>query len=143
RSRRVLAPIGSEGPIGKLLIRGEYGHDIIDELTPMTGEPIVDKPGYGAFYQTDLEIILRSRGIHQLILTGVTTEVCIQSTLREAIDRGFDCITLSDGCASPYPELHAASMSMIWVEGGVFGVTKTTAELLQIFEHSALAEAPR
>lgn len=141
RSRQARAPIGSEGPIAKLLVRGEYGHGIVDELAPKPGEPIVDKPGYGAFYQTDLEIILRSRGIRQLILTGVTTEVCIQSTLREAVDRGFECITVADGCASAYPDLHAASLAMIQVEGGILGRVQTAAELLQSLEYPAASEA--
>lgn len=141
RSRQARAPIGSEGPIGKLLIRGEYGHDIMDELAPKPGEPIVDKPGYGAFYQTDLEIVLRNRAIQQLIFTGVTTEICIQSTLREAVDRGFECITVADGCASAYPELHAASLAMIQVEGGILGRVQTAAELLQSLEYPAASEA--
>lgn len=141
RSHQARAPIGSEGPIGKLLVRGEYGHGIVDELAPKPGEPIVDKPGYGAFYQTDLEIVLRSRGISQLILTGVTTEVCIQSTLREAVDHGFECITVADGCASAYPDLHAASLAMIQVEGGILGRVQTAAELLQSLEYPAASEA--
>lgn len=134
RSEQAGAPIGSAGPMGKLLIRGEYGHDIIDELTPRAGEPIIDKPGYGAFHQTDLDIMLRSQHIGQLILTGVTTEVCVQSTLREAVDRGYDCITVSDACGSAYPDLHNASLSMIQVEGGIFGQVTTTETLLRIIE---------
>ena len=136
RSARAAAPIGSAGPMGKLLIRGEYGHDFINELTPTTGEPIIDKSGYGAFHQTDLEIILRSQHIDQLILTGVTTEVCVQSTLREAVDRGFSCITLSDACGSAYPELHQASLAMIMVEGGIFGEVLTTDAMLKIMQAS-------
>lgn len=131
RSVHASAPIGSDGPMGKLLIRGEYGHDIIDELYPNKGEPVIDKPGYGAFHQTDLEIILRSQHIRQIILTGVTTEVCVQSTLREAVDRGFDCVTISDACGSAYPDLHAASLAMIAVEGGIFGTVMTTEAMLQ------------
>lgn len=134
RSEQAGASIGSSGPMGKLLIRGEYGHDIIDELTPQAGEPIIDKPGYGAFHQTDLNIVLRSQHITQLILTGVTTEVCVQSTLREAVDWGYDCITVSDACASAYPDLHRASLAMIQVEGGVFGQVVTTEALLQQIE---------
>ena len=136
RSARAAAPIGSAGPMGKLLIRGEYGHDFINELTPTTGEPIIDKSGYGAFHQTDLEIILRSQNIDQLVLTGVTTEVCVQSTLREAVDRGFSCITLSDACGSAYPELHQASLAMIMVEGGIFGEVLTTDAMLKIMQAS-------
>jgi len=130
RSMQAGAPIGAQGPMGKLLVRGEYGHDIIDELKPKPGEPVIDKPGYGAFHQTDLEIILRNRGIQQLFLSGVTTEVCVQSTLREAVDRGFDCITISDACGSAYPELHEASLAMIAVEGGIFGKVKSTHVVL-------------
>lgn len=134
RSMQAGAPIAAKGPLGKLLIRGEYGHDIIDELKPNSSEPVIDKPGYGAFHQTDLEIILRSRGIQQLFICGVTTEVCVQSTLREAVDRGFDCITISDACGSAYPELHEASLAMIAVEGGIFGKVKSTNIVLQQFE---------
>ena len=107
------APIGAPGPLGRLLVRGEYGHDLIDELQPQVGEPVIDKPGYCAFAATDLELILRTRGIDSLIITGVTTEVCVSSTLRSAIDRGFNCLTVSDACASAHPELHAAALAMI------------------------------
>ena len=134
RSMQAGAPIAAKGPLGKLLVRGEYGHDIIDELKPNSGEPVIDKPGYGAFHQTDLEIILRSRGIQQLFICGVTTEVCVQSSLREAVDRGFECITISDACGSAYPELHEASLAMIAVEGGIFGKVKSTNIVLQQFE---------
>ena len=134
RSMQAGAPIAAKGPLGKLLVRGEYGHDIIDELKPKPGEPIIDKPGYGAFHQTDLEIILRSRGIQQLFICGVTTEVCVQSSLREAVDRGFECITISDACGSAYPELHEASLAMIAVEGGIFGKVKSTNIVLQQLE---------
>ena len=121
RSQNAGARIGSSGPLGRLLIRGETGHDMIDELQPVPGEPVVDKPGYGAFYQTDLELLLRSRGIRQLVLTGVTTDVCVHSTLREAVDRGFSCSTVADGCAAADPQLHAAALRMIDGEGGIFG----------------------
>jgi nicotinamidase-related amidase len=131
RSRSAGAAIGSVGPLGKLLIRGEYGHDIIDELKPIDGEPIVDKPGYGAFHQTDLAQILESQAIKQLITCGVTTEVCVSSTLREAIDRGYDCILASDACGSAYPELHNAAINMVAVEGGIFGRALDTALILK------------
>jgi nicotinamidase-related amidase len=121
RSQRAGAGIGSSGPLGRLLIRGETGHDMVDELQPAPGEPVVDKPGYGAFYQTDLELMLRSRGIAQLVLTGVTTDVCVHSTLREAVDRGFSCTTVADGCAAGDAQLHAAALRMIDGEGGIFG----------------------
>lgn len=136
RSMQACAPIGSAGPMGKLLIRGEYGHDIIDELAPHAGEPVIDKPGYSAFHQTDLEVILRNQDIRQLIITGVTTEVCVQSTLREAVDKGFDCVTVSDACGSAYPELHQASLAMIAVEGGIFGKVVATETMLQLMQTS-------
>lgn len=121
RSRNAGAAIGSVGPLGKLLIRGEYGHDIIDELKPMDGEPIIDKPGYGAFHQTDLAQILDSNDIKHLLICGVTTEVCVHSTLREAIDRGYECVLISDACGSANVDLHDAAMKMVAVEGGIFG----------------------
>ncbi|WP_141055576.1 cysteine hydrolase family protein [Tepidiphilus succinatimandens] len=131
------APIGSSGQLGRLLVRGEFGHDLIDELQPCTGEPVVDKPGYSAFAHTDLELILRCRGIEQLILTGVTTEVCVASTLRQAIDLGFDCLTVRDACASSDPQLHTAALAMIEVEGGLFGGVTDSADLLRRLERAA------
>ena len=131
RSKQAGAEIGSNGPLGKLLIRGEYGHDIIDELRPLAGEPIVDKPGYGAFHQTDLGQILESHAIKQLIICGVTTEVCVSSTLREAIDRGYECVLVSDACGSAYPELHAAAIKIVAVEGGIFGRALNTEAILK------------
>lgn len=126
RSKQAGAEIGSHGPLGKLLIRGEHGHDIIDELKPIDGEPIVDKPGYGAFHQTDLAQILTTHQITQLLICGVTTEVCVQSTLREAVDRGYECVLVSDACGSAYAELHDAALKMVAVEGGIFGRALTT-----------------
>jgi biuret amidohydrolase len=121
RSRKAGAEIGSVGPLGKLLIRGEYGHDIIDELKPIAGEPIVDKAGYGAFHQTDLSQILDAHDIKNLLICGVTTEVCVQSTLREAVDRGYECVLVSDACGSASTDLHDAAMKMVALEGGIFG----------------------
>jgi nicotinamidase-related amidase len=121
RSRAAGAEIGSLGPLGRLLVRGEYGHDFIGELAPLPGEPVVDKPGYGAFHQTDLAQILQARGTRDLILTGVTTEVCVHSTLREAVDRGYRCVLAGDACGSAHPRLHAAALQMVAVEGGLFG----------------------
>ena len=100
--------IGAPGPMGRILVRGEPGHDIIPELYPAGGEPVIDKPGKGAFYQTDLELMLKNREIDTLFVCGVTTEVCVNTTVREANDRGFRCIVLSDCCASYFPEFHAA-----------------------------------
>ncbi|WP_313477025.1 cysteine hydrolase family protein [Stutzerimonas kunmingensis] len=136
RAEATGAPIGSAGPLGRLLVRGEFGHDLIDELQPRAGEPVIDKPGYSAFAYTDLELILRRR-IEQLILTGVTTEVCVSSTLRQAIDLGFDCLTVSDACASSDPQLHAAALAMIEVEGGLFGSVTDSASLLRRLERTA------
>jgi biuret amidohydrolase len=115
------APIGAPGPMGRLLVRGEYGHGIIDELEPLPGEPLVDKPGYGAFFQTDLELLLRNAAVQRLVLTGITTEVCVHSTLREAVDRGFSCITVADCCAASDPAIHTAALAMISGEGNIFG----------------------
>jgi len=130
RSQRAGATIGSAGPLGRWLIRGEYGHDIIDELTPQGGEILIDKPGYGAFQHTDLALILHNRGIQRLLLTGVTTDICVHSTLREAVDRGFDCLTVSDACATTRPDIHAAMLACIQGEGGILGTVQTTAEVL-------------
>nr|WP_272888489.1 isochorismatase family cysteine hydrolase [Stutzerimonas stutzeri] len=131
------APIGTPGPMGRLMVRGEYGNDLIDELQPEPGEPVIDKPGYSAFAHTDLELLLRNRGIRQLILTGVTTEVCVSSTLRHAVDLGFSCLTVADACGSAYPPLHAAALSMIGVEGGLFGEVITSDALISLLEMPA------
>lgn len=142
RSVAAGAPIGSPGPLGRLLVRGEYGHDFIDELQPVKGEAVIDKPGYGAFHQTDLDLILHNRGITSLLLCGVTTEVCVHSTLREAVDRGYRCFTVSDACAASNPALHAAALTMIDVEGGIFGRVVTTHELLAALAASFATEGP-
>lgn len=121
RALKAGAAIGSQGPLGRLLVRGEHGHDLIDELQPLSGESVIDKPGYSAFAHTDLDLLLRNRGIRKLIITGVTTEVCVHSTLRSAVDLGYACTLVSDACASPDPALHAAALAMVGVEGGLFG----------------------
>jgi biuret amidohydrolase len=113
--------IGARGPMGRILVRGEPGHDIVPELYPLPDEPVIDKPGKGAFYQTDIELMLRNRGIDTLFVCGVTTEVCVNTTVREANDRGFRCIVLSDCCASYFPEFHQAGLAMIKAQGGIFG----------------------
>lgn len=128
------APIGSPGPLGRLLVRGEYGHDLIDELQPIPGEPVIDKPGYSAFAATDLDLLLRNRGIRELIIGGVTTEVCVSSTLRAAVDLGYACTLVSDACASADPELHAAALAMVAVEGGLFGRVLDSQTLLAEWE---------
>jgi nicotinamidase-related amidase len=136
RSRAAGAEIGGNGPLGRLLVRGEFGHDFIDELQPLPGEPVIDKPGYGAFYQTDLALILHTRGIRNLILSGVTTEVCVHSTLREAVDRGYRCVLASDACGSAHPHLHEAALQMVAVEGGVFGRVAASTVLTLELEHA-------
>ncbi len=113
--------IGDRGPLGRILTRGEPGHDIVMELSPEAGEPVIDKPGKGAFWSTDLHAILQNRNIAQLIVTGVTTEVCVGSTVREANDRGYDCLVLADCVGSYRPEFHQAGLDMITAQGGIFG----------------------
>ena len=122
--------IGAPGPMGRILVRGEPGHDIIPELYPAGAEPVIDKPGKGAFYQTDLELMLKNREIDTLFVCGVTTEVCVNTTVREANDRGFRCIVLSDCCASYFPEFHAAGLAMIKAQGGIFGWVAASPQLL-------------
>lgn len=136
RSRAAGAEIGSAGPLGRLLVRGEFGHDFIDELRPLPGETVIDKPGYGAFHQTDLAQVLQNRGIDHLILGGVTTEVCVHSTLREAVDRGYCCVLAADACGSAYPHLHTAALQMVAVEGGVFGRVADSGTLVAELEHA-------
>lgn len=133
RSRRISAEIGWKGPLGRLLVRGEVGHDFVDDLRPLVGEIVIDKPGYSAFEHTTLQQVLTTHGIETLIMTGITTEVCVSSTLRAAADRGYRCITVGDACASGDPALHKAALAMIGVEGGVFGEIATTAEVVERF----------
>jgi biuret amidohydrolase len=121
--------IGDAGPMGRLLIRGEAGNQIVDSLAPMAGELVIDKPGKGAFYATPLMRELQARGITQLVVMGVTTEVCVQSTLREANDRGFDCLLIEDGTASYFPEFKAATLAMIRAQGAIVGWTCTAKQL--------------
>jgi len=113
--------IGDAGPMGRILVRGEPGHDIVPELAPQPGEPVIDKPGKGAFHATDLHAILQARGITQLVVTGVTTEVCVNTTVREANDRGYDCLVVAECCGSYFPEFHEAGLKMIAAQGGIFG----------------------
>ena len=118
---KLAAGIGDAGPMGRILVRGEPGHDIIPELYPLPGEPVVDKPGKGAFHATDLDAMLKNRGIAQLIVCGVTTEVCVNSTVREANDRGYDCVVVADCVGSYFPEFHEMGLRMIKAQGGIFG----------------------
>ena len=132
------ARIGDAGPMGRILIRGEPGHDIVPELYPIDGEPVIDKPGKGAFYQTDLELTLRNCGIANLIVTGVTTEVCVNTTVREANDRGYRCIVLGDCCASYFPEFNDMGLKMIKAQGGIFGWVSDSRNVI-----AALARASK
>jgi nicotinamidase-related amidase len=122
--------IGDAGPMGRILVRGEPGHRIIAALAPIDGEPVIDKPGKGAFFNTDLHAILHYRGIDALVVCGVTTEVCVHTTVREANDRGYRCIVPSDACASYFPEFHAAGLAMIKAQGGIFGWVSDSQRLL-------------
>jgi biuret amidohydrolase len=120
------AAIGSMGPLGRLLVRGEPGHGIIPELEPLADEPVIDKPGFGAFYATDLEQLLRVGGVRTLIISGVTTDICVHSTLREAVDRGFECVTAGDACAAGDSAIHEAMLRCIDGEGGILGRVAST-----------------
>lgn len=122
--------IGDNGPMGRILVRGEAGHDIIPELYPLPGEPVIDKPGKGAFFATDLHAILQNRGIDRLIVTGVTTEVCVNTTVREANDRGYDCLVLEDCVGSYFPEFQLMGLRMIKAQGGIFGWVSNSEKVL-------------
>lgn len=126
--------IGDSGPMGRILVRGEPGHDIIEELAPKAGEPVIDKPGKGAFYATDLGAILHHRGIETLLVCGVTTEVCVHTTVREANDRGYRCIVVSDCCGSYFPEFHEVGLRMIAAQGGIFGWVTDSQRVLNALE---------
>ncbi|MFV8816286.1 cysteine hydrolase family protein [Haliea sp. E17] len=125
--------IGDSGPMGRILVRGEAGHDFIAELYPLPGESVIDKPGKGAFYATDLDLLLRSAGIEHLIICGVTTEVCVHTTVREANDRGYRVLVPGDCCASYFDEFHRVGLAMISAQGGIFGAVTTANAIIDAF----------
>lgn len=131
RSKQIGAEIGSIGPTGRILVRGEAGWEIVEEVRPLDGEQIIDKPTKGAFASTDLELVLRNKGITHLILTGITTDVCVSTTMREANDRGFECLVLSDCTGATDPNNHEAALAMVTMQGGVFGAVSDSKTVIE------------
>ena len=133
--------IGSQGPMGRILIRGEPGHGIIPELAPAPGEIIIDKPGKGAFYRTELQDVLQARQIENLLVCGVTTEVCVHTTVREGNDRGYRCVVIGDACASYYPEFHRVALAMVSAQGGIFGWVSNSKAVIRALAHKPVVSA--
>ena len=134
RSAQIGAEIGSVGPCGRILIKGEPGWEIVPEVAPAAGEVVVDKPGKGAFYATNLDLVLRTRGITHLVLTGITTDVCVHTTMREANDRGYECLILSDCTGATDSSNHDAALHMVTMQGGVFGCVATSDDVIAATE---------